>query len=90
MGAGDKLLKTNSGLSIELRCSRKLAFHGAGWGAVELEVEAMVRWKVRERWERRASGLEAMVADVVSFREANGVVRSMCDSPGVRSNIFSR
>ena len=61
-GAGVKLLKTNSGLSILPRCSRKEAFHGAAFGGAEFDVEAILRWKVRETSESRAENWEAMIA----------------------------
>ena len=62
LGAGAKLLKTNSGLSIEPRCSRNDAFHGAGCGEAGLEVEAMVRPNVRLSKVTREAAWEAMIA----------------------------
>lgn len=56
------MLKTNSGLSILLMCSRNWAFHSAGCGDVVLDVDAMVRCTVRVNSESRAVVLEAMVA----------------------------
>ena len=62
LGAGCSELKTNSGLSILLRCSRNVAFHGAGCGDVVLDVDAMLRCKVRVRYVSREWNLEGMVA----------------------------
>lgn len=73
LGAGCKLEKTNSGLSILPKCSRKLARHGADWGVEGCEVEAMFLWIVREKCARREGSLEAMVA--VDVRESTSTVR---------------
>ena len=57
------MLKTNSGLSILLRCSRNFAFHGAGCGDVVLDVDAILRCStVRVNCVSRDVAFEAMVA----------------------------
>lgn len=61
-GAGCSELNTNSGESSLERWSKNEAFHGAGLGACAVEVEAMVRWRVRFKRLRRGIDLDAMVA----------------------------
>lgn len=58
------MLKTNSGESILLRSSRNEVFHGAGCGTPGLDVDAIVRLRLRERKLRRELNLEAVVATV--------------------------
>jgi hypothetical protein len=66
------VLKTNSGLSILLRCSWNVDFHGAGCGECALDVVAMVRCNERVRCVRRDEVLEAMVAALRSYRVDGG------------------
>lgn len=67
-GAGCRDEKTHSGESNFEMCSRKVAFHGAGFGESELEVVAMVRsCRVRPTNEsRREIDLEAMMTTLES------------------------